>query len=150
MQIYQDLSYLSEQKSDPKLTPHAIRLLEALRNASAWINRSSLARQTGKSALNRWNLVLLQKLNDTCLIESHQISRSGPIGYEWQYRAIPTEEELEQKVSSGALYLQYTEQIDRIVSLNPTIKIKTSFKFLTQLNILCIAKIANIITKIYF
>ena len=96
MQVYQDFRYMSDQKHDPNLTPQAAVLLEALREANDWINRSELARRTEKSALNKWDLVLLDKLADARLIETRKIPRHGPIGYEWQYRALPVDQDAEQ------------------------------------------------------
>jgi hypothetical protein len=72
-----------------------VLLLEALREANDWINRSELARRTEKSALNKWDMVLLGKLADARLIETRQIPRHGPIGYEWQYRAVQVDHDAE-------------------------------------------------------
>ena len=36
----------------------------------------------------KWDIVLLGKLADAGLIETRQIPHHGPIGYEWQYRAV--------------------------------------------------------------
>jgi hypothetical protein len=96
MQVYQEFRYMTDQKPDVNLTPKAEALLEALREAADWINRSELARRTDKSALNKWDLVLLDKMSDAGLIETRQIPRHGPIGYEWQYRALPVEPDAEQ------------------------------------------------------
>ena len=95
MQVYQDFRYMSDQKHHPNLTPQAVLLLEALRETNDWINRSELARRTEKSALNKWDLVLLDKLADAGLIETRQIPRHGPIGYEWQYRAVQIDPDAE-------------------------------------------------------
>lgn len=75
----------------PSLTPQAEHLLAVLRRVETWVNRSELARLTEKSALNKWDLVLLIKLVEADLIESRQISHHGPIGYEWQYRVVRKE-----------------------------------------------------------
>lgn len=75
------------------LTPQAQQLLDALRQAEEWINRTELAKRAGKSALNKWDVILLAKLVDAGLIETMQIPRHGPIGYEWKYRAIPPKTE---------------------------------------------------------
>ncbi len=83
-----------ETKYDPNLTPQAQLLLKTLREAKGWINRSEIARRTGKSALNKWDLVLLGKLADARLIETRQIPRHGAIGYEWQYRALPVDSDV--------------------------------------------------------
>lgn len=74
------------------LTPQAQQILEALRQAGDWINRTELAKRIGKTALNKWDVVLLAKLVDAGLIETMQTPRHGPISYEWKYRAVqPTE-----------------------------------------------------------
>lgn len=69
------------------LTPQGQQLLDVLRVEGGWVNRADLAKQIGKKALNKWDLVLLSKLADANLIEVQQVPRHGPIGYEWQYRA---------------------------------------------------------------
>jgi hypothetical protein len=73
---------------DYRPTPKALEILEALRDAHEWIGRSALASRLDKSALNKWDIVLLGKLADAGLIETRQIPHHGPIGYEWQYRAV--------------------------------------------------------------
>ncbi|MDX2138169.1 MAG: helix-turn-helix domain-containing protein [Chloroflexota bacterium] len=70
------------------LTPQAQQLLDALREASDWLNRTELAKRVGKTALNKWDVILLAKLVDSGLIETKQTPRHGPIGYEWKYRAV--------------------------------------------------------------
>lgn len=95
MQMYQDFRTMSDAKHVPNLTPQAALLLEALREADDWINRSELARRTNKSALNKWDMVLLDKLAEGGLIETRQIPRHGPIGYEWQYRAVQIDHDAE-------------------------------------------------------
>lgn len=71
------------------LTPQAQQLLDALREAATWVNRTELAKRVGKTALNKWDVILLAKLVDAGLIETMQIPRHGPIGYEWKYRVVP-------------------------------------------------------------
>lgn len=71
-----------------KLTPKAQTILDVLRQVGGWINRSELAVRLNKNALNKWDVVLLGKLVDAGLIELRHIPHHGPIGYEWQYRAI--------------------------------------------------------------
>lgn len=95
MQVYQDLRCMSDPKHESSLTPQAALLLEALRETNDWMNRSELARRTEKSALNKWDMVLLGKLADAGLIETRQIPRHGPIGYEWQYRAVQIDHDAE-------------------------------------------------------
>lgn len=74
--------------SDYKPTPKAQVILDILREADDWIGRSELATRLNKNALNKWDIILLSKLGDAGLIELRQIHHHGPIGYEWQYRAI--------------------------------------------------------------
>lgn len=88
-------SFMTEQDSST-LTPQAQHLLDVLRAAGRWVNRTELAKLAGKSALNKWDIVLLTKLVEATLIESCQIPHHGPIGYEWQYRAVNLEK-AEQK-----------------------------------------------------
>lgn len=69
-------------------TPKAQELLDMLREAGDWVGRSELATKLNKNALNKWDIILLSKLADAGLIEMRQIPHHGPIGYEWQYRAL--------------------------------------------------------------
>lgn len=69
-------------------TPKAQELLDILREAGDWVGRSELATKLNKNALNKWDIILLSKLADAGLIEMRQIPHHGPIGYEWQYRAL--------------------------------------------------------------
>ncbi len=69
------------------LTKQGEQILALLREAKTWTNRSMLARLAGKSALNRWDVVLLDRLTAAGLIEARRVPRHGPIGFEWQYRA---------------------------------------------------------------
>lgn len=69
-------------------TPKARAILDILREVAGWIGRSELATCLNKNALNKWDIVLLSKLEEAGLIETRQIPHHGPIGYEWQYRAI--------------------------------------------------------------
>ncbi|GAB4523309.1 MAG: hypothetical protein OHK0046_36830 [Anaerolineae bacterium] len=73
---------------DPKLTPKAQALLDVLKEMDGWMGRADLAARLNKKALNKWDIVLLSKLHDAGLIEMRQIPHHGPIGYEWQYRAV--------------------------------------------------------------
>ncbi|MDX2141335.1 MAG: hypothetical protein SF123_24835 [Chloroflexota bacterium] len=70
------------------LTPQAQQILDALREAGTWINRTELARRVNKTTLNKWDVILLSKLVDAGLIETMQSPRHGPISYEWKYRAV--------------------------------------------------------------
>ena len=74
--------------SEYKPTPKAQELLDALRELDEWVSRSTLATKLDKKALNKWDIILLGKLADAGLIEVQQIPHHGPIGYEWQYRAV--------------------------------------------------------------
>ena len=69
-----------------KLTPKAKQLLEALRKADDWTNRTALATAIEKKSLNKWDVILLDKMDTAGLIEIRKIDHHGPIGYEWQYR----------------------------------------------------------------
>jgi hypothetical protein len=77
------------------LTPQAQQILDLLREVEDWINRSRLAKLAGKSALNKWDLVLLDRLVEAGLVEARQIPRHGPIGYEWQYRSTVPNQDVE-------------------------------------------------------
>lgn len=97
MQIHRRGAYVAPQPSDfTELTPKGQLLLNALREVGDWINRSTIASLAGKSALNKWDLVLLTRLDEAGLIETQQIPHHGPIGYEWQYRAIQSGNNVEQ------------------------------------------------------
>lgn len=88
MRMYGTGILLSSPPSSTHLTPQAQQLLDALREAGDWINRTELAKRAGKSALNKWDVILLAKLAAAGLIETMQIPRHGPIGYEWKYRVV--------------------------------------------------------------
>jgi hypothetical protein len=75
-----------------QLTPKAEEILDALRAANGWISRSALAARLNKSALNKWDLVLLGKLAEAGLVETRQVPHHGPIGYEWQYRSVSNDQ----------------------------------------------------------
>ena len=95
--MYQVGVYMTSQPTDPApLTPQAQQLLELMCEASDWINRSQLARLSGKTALNKWDLVLLERLVEAGLIEAKQIPRHGPIEYEWRYRAVQPDQDAER------------------------------------------------------
>jgi hypothetical protein len=97
MQVYRIGAYMASQPPDStELTPQGQILLNALREADDWINRSAIAKIAGKSALNKWDLVLLERLAEAGLIETKQIPRHGPIGYEWRYRAVHPDQDAEQ------------------------------------------------------
>jgi hypothetical protein len=83
------LQMTSSSENPIPLTPQAQQILEALREAGIWVNRTELAKRVNKTALNKWDVILLAKLVDAGLIETMQIPRHGPIGYEWKYRAVP-------------------------------------------------------------
>jgi len=70
------------------LTPKGQELLDLLREVGGWVGRAELATRLKKNVLNKWDIVLLSKLSDAGLIEMRQIPHHGPIGYEWQYRAL--------------------------------------------------------------
>jgi len=89
IQKHIELGLAMTNTPSPKLTPQAQVILDALREAGDWVGRSELATKLNKNALNKWDVVLLGKLSDAGLIEMRQIPHHGPIGYEWQYRAIP-------------------------------------------------------------
>ena len=74
---------------DYQPTPQAQAILDALKELGDWVNRSALATKLNKNALNKWDVILLGKLADAGLVETQQVPRHGPIGYEWQYRAKP-------------------------------------------------------------
>ncbi len=97
MQVYRISAYMTSPPPDSnELTPKAQEILDALREANDWINRSAIAKRVGKSALNKWDLVLLERLAEDGMIETKQIPRHGPIGYEWRYRAVQPDQDAEQ------------------------------------------------------
>jgi hypothetical protein len=44
-----------------------------------------------KNKLNKWDIVLLEKLVEGGLIETRKTPFHGPIGFEWQYRITSVE-----------------------------------------------------------
>jgi hypothetical protein len=88
--MYQVSLLMSSPSANPTpLTPQAQQILDALRQAGTWVNRTELAKRVGKTALNKWDVILLAKLVDAGLVETMQTPRPGPISYEWKYRAVP-------------------------------------------------------------
>lgn len=77
-----------QQQTNVRLTPMTQKLLSILQEHDDWINRSRLAQKMQKSALNKWDVVLLNKLLEQDFIEIRKVRHHGPIGYEWQYRSI--------------------------------------------------------------
>jgi hypothetical protein len=73
------------------LTPQGQQILDALRQADGWVGRATLAGKIQKPALNKWDIALLGKLETAGLIETRKVPHHGPIGYEWQYRAVTEE-----------------------------------------------------------
>lgn len=89
MRVYKDNRWMIlEEFESNQLTPRAQQLYDALAKVGNWVNRTELAKLTGKSALNKWDLVLINKLVETGVVEIKQIPRHGLINYEWQYRAL--------------------------------------------------------------
>lgn len=88
MQRYVSSGLAMADLPDYSPTPKAQAILDVLHEAGEWIGRAELASRLNKNALNKWDIVLLSKLGDAGLIEMRQIPHHGPIGYEWQYRAI--------------------------------------------------------------
>jgi hypothetical protein len=89
MPVYRINSRMTPDNIQPiQLTPCAQQLYDALAKVGNWVNRTELAKLTGNSALNKWDLVLINKLVETGLIEIKQIPHHGLINYEWQYRAL--------------------------------------------------------------
>jgi hypothetical protein len=80
-----------QQQPDARLTPMAQKLLNVLQEQDDWINRSCLAQKMQKTALNKWDVVLLNKLAEWDFIDTRKVRHHGPIGYEWQYRAIQSQ-----------------------------------------------------------
>jgi hypothetical protein len=68
------------------LTPQGQHLHKLLQEMGDWVNRTDIARRLGKKTLNKWDLVLLDKLAERGLIETRKQPYHGPIGFEWQYR----------------------------------------------------------------
>ena len=76
--MYQVGVYMTSQPTDPApLTPQAQQLLELMREANDWINRSRLAKLSGKIALNKWDLVLLERLGLVSLFVVRRWRRLG-------------------------------------------------------------------------
>ena len=86
--IQRDVSNSLAMADSPEYqpTPRAKIILETLKEAGDWVNRSALATKLNKNVLNKWDIILLGKLADAGLIDVRQIPHHGPIGYEWQYR----------------------------------------------------------------
>ena len=84
--------------STTQLTPMAQKLLDLLQEQDNWINRSDLASNLNKSTLNKWDVILLSRLAENDSIETRKVAHHGPIGNEWQYRAIQLDLDSEKNV----------------------------------------------------
>lgn len=80
------------QSTEETLTPHARHILQHLTEIGTWANRGELAKRMQKNKLNKWDVTLLEKLAESGLIETRKTPFHGPIGFEWQYRIVATEE----------------------------------------------------------
>ena len=59
------VSYFRMTEQDSlTLTPQPQHLIDILRAAGRWVNRTELAKLAGESALNKWDIVLQTKLID--------------------------------------------------------------------------------------
>jgi hypothetical protein len=79
------------QPAEETLTPHARHILQHLTEIGTWANRGELAKRMQKNKLNKWDIVLLEKLVEGGLIETRKTPFHGPIGFEWQYRITSVE-----------------------------------------------------------
>lgn len=74
--------------TQPELTEQARELLAIVRRwRGEWVNRKDIATAENKTRLNKWDTKLLDDLTEAGLIEARKHPITGPIGYEWQYRA---------------------------------------------------------------
>ena len=87
---YKGLVLTSQTPQPPILTPQGQQILDVLRETADWVGRAALAAKMKKS-LNKWDIALLGKLETAGLIETRKVPHHGPIGYEWQYRAVTEE-----------------------------------------------------------
>ena len=62
MQGYVSNGLTMADSPDYKPTPQAQIILDALKEAGDWVNRSALATKLNKNALNKWDIILLGKL----------------------------------------------------------------------------------------
>lgn len=71
-----------------QITAQGEQLLNILLAEQDWLGRRELAQRMNKTSLNKWDIGLLQKLEDEGKLESRKIPHHSPIGFEWEYRAI--------------------------------------------------------------
>ncbi len=83
---------MARSKSPIRVTSHGEKMLEVLQKASGeWLTRRQLSDALEKSRLTPYDLDMLELLKEKGLIEMNQRSITGPIGYEWIYRATVAE-----------------------------------------------------------
>lgn len=70
-----------------ELTPHMKKILDALRSAGDWMNRSELAKALGKNRLTPYDVQILDELATAGTVEAVRRDKPGFIPYEWVYRA---------------------------------------------------------------
>lgn len=93
---YKGFSLTAQTPQPTPLTPQGQQILDVLHEVGDWVGRAALATKMKKS-LNKWDIALLSKLTSAGLIESRKIPHHGPIGYEWQYRAVAGEPSRSEK-----------------------------------------------------
>lgn len=80
---------MATSTQDIQLTPHARKLLHALREyENLWLSRSEIAENIGKNRLTPYDIQLLESFADLGIGEARKVEIKGTI--HWQYRTVST------------------------------------------------------------
>lgn len=78
---------MATSTADIQLTPHARKLLQALKaDENIWLSRSEVAEAIGKNRLTPYDIQLLESFADLGIGEARKVEIRGTL--HWQYRTV--------------------------------------------------------------
>lgn len=81
------ISMATTTEHETQLTPHARKLLAALREyQNLWLSRTEIADYIGKNRLTPYDIQLLESFADIGIGEARKVEIKGTI--HWQYRTV--------------------------------------------------------------
>lgn len=81
------ISMVTTTEQETQLTPHARKLLSALREyENLWLSRTEVADYIGKNRLTPYDIQLLESFADIGIGEARKVEIKGTI--HWQYRTV--------------------------------------------------------------
>lgn len=84
------LSMASTTEHKTELTPHARKLLSALREyENLWLSRTEIAENIGKNRLTPYDIQLLESFADMGIGQARKVEIKGTI--HWQYRTVASD-----------------------------------------------------------